>query len=246
MSQNALYSQDFTLTSGQCDLSNRALLRFFADCFQEAARNHAEALGLGVEHLAEAQKHWALTRILVTIDHIPERGETVTVNTWPKGMEGVFAFRDFEMKSGDGQMLARATSSWVVVDAETKRILPPPKDFELMFALKDRHALTTLPEKIETQLPEMDLHVRKIRYSDLDLIAHVNNARYLDFITDVIAENREGRFEPAGYCINFLKEIKLGDTLSIHLLKSNTENRHTVTGVRQGGVLCFTAWVEVR
>lgn len=221
-----IHKQEFLLTSGHCDPDNRAALRFFADCFQDAARKHAHSLDLGVEQLGEQNRFWALTRILCELEERPVQGARVIVETWPKGSQGLFALRDFTMNDPKGIVIARATSSWVVVDSRTRRILHPPREREELYARQGVHALAKQPPKIDAPKISPETHTRRLFYSDTDLIRHVNNARYLDFMIDVHPIDYLDQHQPKGYAINFLSECHAGETLKLDLYRE--EGRSTV------------------
>jgi len=49
----------------------------------------------------------------------PEWGQNITVETWPKGIDRLFAFRDFRILNSDGTVIGAATSSWMILDHDT-------------------------------------------------------------------------------------------------------------------------------
>jgi acyl-ACP thioesterase len=55
-----------------------------------------------------------------------------------------------------------------------------------------------------------------VRYSDLDLYDHVNNAKYMQWILDSYPEELLRRNEIVLFEINFLAEAKMGDEVAIH------------------------------
>ena len=56
----------------------------------------------------------------------PKWEDEVELTTWHKGREGVFSLRDFEITpAGGGSPLIQATSSWLLIDAGTRRMLRP-------------------------------------------------------------------------------------------------------------------------
>ena len=165
------------------------------DFMQDAAALHADELGCGLDFLHRNRMLWVLSRIRVAIDRMPEIGETIHVLTYPTGTERLFALRQFTITDADGGPLARATSCWLVLKAETYHPLRPESALERPLPLNEalpRHfsGLAKLPEVTEPAAPRQEVAVRP---SLIDVNRHLNNARYAAFASDVAAELAPGR-----------------------------------------------------
>ena len=88
------------------------------------------------------------------------------------------------MVSGSGQRLAAATSAWLIIDATTRRLVPP-KSLELSLpSLNDRFGLDEPLERLGlAENGEERMRVRAA-YSAVDALGHVNNSRYVEWICD--------------------------------------------------------------
>lgn len=71
---------------------------------------------------------WVLSRIYSEISLWPSWSDTIIIKTWPRGTDRLFALRDFEVRYPDGRTLAHATSSWLIIDLDTKRIQRPDQN----------------------------------------------------------------------------------------------------------------------
>ena len=58
---------------------------------QEAAGHHADDLGVSLRRLQEEDQAWVLSHLHLELDRPPVRDETVTIETWPLGLEGLYA-----------------------------------------------------------------------------------------------------------------------------------------------------------
>ena len=90
---------------------------------QDIAWEHAEILGLGYDKLQEEQQFWVLSRLLVKIKKRPVWGEKFTLETWPAGSDGFLAHRDINFIDSNGKSIIKATTSWLVLNLQTKRIV---------------------------------------------------------------------------------------------------------------------------
>ncbi|MDR2798008.1 MAG: acyl-ACP thioesterase, partial [Treponema sp.] len=86
-----IWQETFSVGFKDIDPSDRLTLGAIFDYFQEASINHAEHLGVGRVPMAQAGQVWILSRISVVLDHRPRYGETITLRSWPRGTEKLFA-----------------------------------------------------------------------------------------------------------------------------------------------------------
>lgn len=181
-----LLQRKFTIRHHEAGVDGTLRLAPLFDMFQDAAAEHAQILGCGMEYLQEQGRAWVLSRIAVEITRMPAIGETVTVETYPTGVERLFALRQFTVKDEKNAVIARATSCWLLLDAvalrplriaETLgRDLPQNED-------KPRHF--PVPAKI-APLPENVTELGyTVRLSQIDVNRHLNNAFFAAFVQDM-------------------------------------------------------------
>jgi acyl-ACP thioesterase len=210
-----VWRQAFTAGSYDVDFNQRATLETLARQFQEAAWNHAEALGVGYQRLQEQNRLWVLSRLLMKVEHYPRWGERVMVETWPRAAKSVFAMRDFEMREPGGSRLVAGTSAWLVLDNVSRK---PQRVDKLVSQVKvwpDRRALERDPEKLEACAPPSSNIDVTVRYSDIDVNGHVNNARYIRWIVDAYPVDFHREYAAQIIELNFLAEAIAGDVLSV-------------------------------
>ncbi len=149
--------------------------------FQESAWRNAESMGFGFKQLSEKDRFWVLSRLYLEMYRYPVWGDTVLLETWPKGMESLFALRDFRFKSADGkEILGAGTTAWLIIDGTTHRLQRIDHICEDM-PYYPQNALPRQPEKIE--LPEV-MHANGTivtGYLDVDVNNHVNNVCYINW-----------------------------------------------------------------
>lgn len=194
-------------------LSLHALFNYF----QDIAADHANKLGYGRDELLKQNHFWVLSRIYAEITALPLWEEKVRLTSWPRGTDKLFALRDFEMKSAEGQMMAHATSSWLIIDRDSKRIQRPDNNLtRLNSGLPGEPGILRNAEKIEPALPGGQTSPPfSVRISDLDVNLHTNNTSYLNWVTDTYDLDFMLRNAPLSVEINYLSESRFNDTVEI-------------------------------
>jgi acyl-ACP thioesterase len=210
-----IWQETFPVRFGNIDRSDRLTLASTFDFFQEAAVSHAESLGVGREALARLGQGWILSRISVFLERRPQWGETITVRSWPRGGDRLFAVRDYDIRDASGATVVRGRSNWLILDINKRRPLRPQTVMESLPCNEGLDALPGGAGALDPRENPVKAGERRARYSDIDYNGHVNNARYIQWIQDLTDPEL---LETAGIMrldINYLKEIKTGETIEL-------------------------------
>jgi acyl-ACP thioesterase len=175
---------------------------------QDIASDHAEKLGFGRDDLMRDNHFWVLSRIYAEIKKWPVWEDSIKVKTWPAGTDKLFALRSYEVRFPDGSFIASATSSWLILDRETKKIQRP--DSVLAKYNPNLHSGDS-PVRHASKLDPVneDNHIStgyRIKVSDLDINLHTNNVRYLKWIADTYDLDFILKNTPNSVEINYLAE----------------------------------------
>lgn len=182
---------------------------------QEAASRHAMQLGAGYGQMKEMGIYWVLSRMKVEIIKMPAMHEKATLVTWPKCFSGLFALRDFIMLDSDGEILAKATSAWLIIDMLTLRPRRPESTPLGFKRLENEHAIEEIPEKITPgSAVDNSLYI-KVNYSDLDINDHVNNTRYIEWACDLLGKEFFEKYNITSIETNYLDQVKYNEELHI-------------------------------
>ena len=208
----------------------------FMDLAQEIAYWAAEELGFGYDTLHIHHTAWVLSRMHVCFHRPVQWRDQMSLFTWHKGSAGLFYMRDFDLCTPEGEHCVSATSSWVVINEETRRLVRPEElanllqvDYEVDNAIAEAAPKVVLPKEMEAA----GEHV--VAYSDLDLIGHTNNARYAVWAMDCLPVEEAVRPLKHLY-INFNKETKAGDAVQLFRFK---EGETWFVDGRVEGKSCF-------
>jgi acyl-ACP thioesterase len=183
---------------------------------QQIAGEHAEKLGVGFDRMQAEGLAWVLARWQVSLERMPLPGETITLETWPSAVERLQCRREFIMRDASQAVLVRGGSWWVVVNTNTFRLQKPPPQLVAICPPETEFA----QEDFSFRLPQVKEGQKTIaapvRWSDIDVNQHVNNASYLDWVLQSVPVSEGRSCLSAGlrrFEINFKSEARLGDML---------------------------------
>jgi len=196
------------------DQQSRLSIVSAVNFFQESAWRNAETLGLGYRELAAKNRFWVLSRLYVEMYRYPLWGDTLQLETWPKGMESLFAMRDFRFKSADGKDLYGAgVTAWLIIDGTTHRLQRIEQICDDM-PHYPQNALERKLEKITLAATMKPQTCIVAGYTDVDINRHVNNVCYLNWAVNYLPlENEQLTVRSAE--INFLSEARLHSPIEI-------------------------------
>ena len=217
---------------------------------QEAASRHAEALGVSIQQLLSENYTWLLSRLKIKIASFPLWKDEIQISTWPSGAQRLFALRDFELQDKDNQAVAAAVSAWLVLDVQKRRPVRIAPFVERLKPLEGDHILLDTLDKLPGL--EFRTHEKKfvVRYRDLDINQHVNNASFVEWLVESVPVRVLNTSVLAELEINFLAEAFYEDHIlaACHPLDSqNTSFHHSLIRHPDGQELARarTAWRKV-
>lgn len=206
-------TRTFPVRAFEGDPSGLARPVTLLNMLQESALEHAGLLGVGVEELQKRGVTWVLSRYLLRVCAYPAVKETVEVQTWPSGREGIFTFRDFEVSAGS-RPLALATTSWALLDLHTRK---PVRLAEVLpeYPLHSHRVLPFPPGRMKG--PERSDHELpfRVRRSDVDINHHVNNTAFVEWALESVPSEVADRCRPAEIEILYRSEAFYGDTVTV-------------------------------
>lgn len=117
----AFHSHEITIHSYEIDFKSRLNIFSLFNYFQEIAWEHAGILHFGLEDLSKRNLFWVLSRVRVEIDRLPQWNEKIKLVTYPRGIDGLFALRDYEIYDSNDNRIISASSSWLILNAQNRR-----------------------------------------------------------------------------------------------------------------------------
>ncbi len=220
----------FQVRSYECGVDGRATLPTICNYLQEAASLDAEARGFSKSNFDAAGGNisWVLTRMKVKMTRYPCWEEKIEVVTFPRGGRRIVAWRDFEMRTANGETLGVATTEWMLIDLATRKVVPIPEsvfsclDPDLTPVLGDAPFTPRLawPADAEPSAP----FAFKAQQSHIDLNGHVNNVHYIEWMLEPLPVSSVcGEME-----IVFRSETLAGDDVLVTTAEADGATWHRV------------------
>lgn len=234
----------FKVTSADTDMFARLRLGALINYLVQSAIESADRLGFGYGGIREQNLFWVLSRLTVELYRPLKWYEMVEVETWPKNVERILYLRDFILRDSDAAVVARATSGWLAVDLETRRM----KKIEGLHAeyfnhLRDKHAIEKSPDKL-FPVSEGEIFDFRSGYYDIDLNGHVTTTRYADWMMDSLSADFHSENYPRKLSLNLMKETMPDETIRL-LRKENNEKHYLFEGINaNNNSSAFRALIE--
>ena len=171
------YTENHIIACYEADANQLLKPTAMLDWMQEVAGRDATKLGFGYDHLIQNNTAWVLARTHVRFHQYPKWRDNVLLQTWHKGAFKVLYLRDFQLLNEAGEALVSATTSWLIIDMNTRRMVRNPELASSPETCIFEHAIEepadkiTIPADVEPTLSG----THKVVWSDIDTMAHVNN-----------------------------------------------------------------------
>lgn len=183
---------------------------------QEMAWVHSDLLGLDRAWYEEHQLTWVVRSLQLDIVAPIVNGQTFTVSTEVVGSRRALSRRQTELCGSDGSIAARVLIDWVGLGPTGRPVRIPS---EIITMLSESGAATFDPIRAALGYtpPGAAIHQVTVRPRDIDPMAHVNNATYLDFMEEGIATAGDAADlvrVPRRYQLEYVTAAELGDGLS--------------------------------
>ncbi|CAL5438559.1 unnamed protein product [Camellia sinensis] len=240
-----VFCQNFSIRSYEIGADRTASIETLMNHLQETALNHVKSAGLlgdgfgSTPEMCKKNLIWVVTKMQVLVDRYPTcRGDVVQVDTWvaasgKNGMRCDWLVHD--CRTGD--ILTRASSVWVMMNKETRRLSKIPNEVrgEIGTFFVDSPPVVDEDSRKLLKLDESTAdYIRNgltPRWSDLDVNQHVNNVKHIGWILEV---------NNAGYCrvhhCQFWSHELCGMTLEYRRECGRDSVLQSLTTVSGGGV----------
>lgn len=222
----SIWRTKHTVYSYEIDANKKAMLHVLFGYMIDCAWSHVNATEFSYGELKKQNLMWVLARFLMIIREYPKWSDTITVETWGKGVDSLFTLRDFVIYAENRDKLITATSSWLMLDKDTHR---PQR-------------LHTLQEKWPWQLDKNELDVKlkklpelrnpetstfdRVRFSDVDANKHARALKYIQWIIDSYPSEIVENYRIRELEIDFLNETAAGNDI---LVKTETVDGSDLT-----------------
>jgi fatty acyl-ACP thioesterase B len=248
-----VYRQTFVIRSYEIGADRTASIETMMNHFQETALNHVWMSGLAGDGFGATRAMscrnliWVVTRMQVHVEQYPAWGDVVEMDTWvaasgKNGMRRDWLVRDYKT----GQILARATSTWVMMNRKTRKLSKMPEEvraeicpyFLERSAIKDESLLTQKIIRLNgnAEFVRSGLTPRR---SDLDMNQHVNNVKYIGWMMESVPPAILDGYELASMSLEYRRECGQSDVVqsmtSLEPSTTSSESESAEGGAESNG-----------
>ena len=243
----AIQTYTYKISSFHTDASGKLFVHQLLNFLQDAAHNHADGFGFGQRQLVDHDLFWVLSRLTIEMSSLPNYGDEIKLSTWVKSIHGSISEREFSISRGD-EILVNASSLWFCLSGQSHKPARLPVEYSNLMEINDTYATANGSEKVAEPGAGRDKSagIKVIaRFSDIDMVDHVNNATYARWMMDEISPEYQQKHNFKKLNINYLGECFLGDKLNInHDSITHSDILHEVINISSSNVICRaqSAW----
>ena len=186
MSGITKYTEKIRIYNHYTNYKGRLFVKTLCDLFNDTAEAQTEMLGVDVDTLNAQGLTWMLHRLHIQMYKMPMKEEEVYIETWPSGIDRLFALRDYRMVRQDGEVLVEATSEWMAIDLKRRR---PVRLSEKVIDMSTDNGLEKIQMPAFLNEKEVGDEMTGQRnfsatFDNIDFNGHVTQASYMRWITN--------------------------------------------------------------
>ncbi len=206
-----MYEVSYRVRFSDIGRNNKLRLYNLPKWFQDSSIEHSESLGVGIPFLAPRNLAWLLTSWQIDIIRLPEYNECVQVRTWPFDFKGAFGYRNYEMRTSDGEVIVRSYAIWLHTDVAKMKPAKTSDEELKRYGFSPRLEMEYTPRKISLPDEMQTVDRLVVQEHSADMYQHLNNAMYVDIASDYLPQEAEIK----RIRVDYRKQMKVGDTMLI-------------------------------
>ena len=221
------YRKEYVVKSYEADCHGFLRLLTLMNLLQDAAMDSAEELGIGLKKCSEKGLTWFGSDYFLEISRLPKMNEHFFIETWPAETKLWGAIRDFFVYDAQGNIIIKVSSQWVLIDVARLRPVLLSKHFPDYQAWPERAIPVDFMKIKEPENFERE-DTLIVRFDDIDINHHVNNAIYLLWASECVQNDFRLKHYPAEIEINFKKSAVYGESIWILTSQKGEETYHSI------------------
>lgn len=218
------YRKEFHIRPTEVDRYGRLKPSAMLLYIQQTAGEHSDSFQLTYDALAQRGIFWAVIRHKIEITRLPRENEKITLETWPMPTTRVAYPRSTVAYDEQGNVLFRSICLWILMDLNNRSMLIPGKSGVEVEGFLRGDELSTTKSLMPLTLPNRIC--RQVVYSDLDRNGHMNNARYLDWVQDLLPSDHHREHPMKELTVCYINEALETQSLDLNWELDEDGNLH--------------------
>ncbi|KAK9282414.1 hypothetical protein L1049_005331 [Liquidambar formosana] len=224
------YKEKFIVRSYEVGINKTATVETMANLLQEVGCNHAQGVGFSTDGFATTltmrKLHliWVTARMHIEIYKYPAWSDVVEIETWCQSEGRIGTRRDWILKDyATGQVIGRATSKWVMMNQDTRRLQKVTDDVRDEYLVYcPRTPRLAFPEENNSSLKKISKLEDPAQFSrlglvprraDLDMNQHVNNVAYIGWVLESMPQEIIDTHELQTITLDYRRECQQDDVV---------------------------------
>jgi len=226
-----IYCNNYKIGFEDIGVNNEATNKALLGIMQDISCLHSASVGFGVLEVEAKKRAWMLLDWKMKVIKRPKYNDDIKVETWSRKVERLYAYRDFQIKDKDGNIIAIGTSRWIFVDTDRRRPVRLTADIADLY--ESEIGKNVFPEEIEDikyddYLFKKDYYIQR---RDIDINGHMNNLNYLDMAYEILPDDIYKNKVFDNIRIIYKKEILYGDKVECYYEEQS--NKYIITAKKQ-------------
>lgn len=238
----SVYSHEWEINFLQCTPNGRLKHTELCNILQLTAGYHAELGGINFTDMQIHDQAWVLSRMRVEIEELPKWGDVITVTTWINDLQGSRSIRAFEVHVDERKLIGSVTY-WAVFNTKLRKAEALALPHEHVLKYPERKATAASFKKVDLSREFASHYKRNVVLSDVDIVDHVNNVKYLEWCLDAIDPLPILKQKLKNFDMNFMRELKMGDAVHVN---NGTDELFTYFSINKKEKPCFALEIEWR
>lgn len=226
-----MYTFDSRVRYSEVGTDGNMTLIALLDYFQDCSTFHSEDIGLGTDYLRELNQVWMLSAWQICVNRYPRLCERIVTGTAPYAFKGFVGYRNFVMKTAEGEVLAYANSIWSLMDLARMAPAKPSEKMLEGYVLEERYPMEYAPRKIHVPAEGRPMEHFTVKEHHLDTNNHVNNGQYVRMAMDYIPKE----FSVGQLRVEYKNQAVLGDMVYPVVAADRENGLYTVCLNREDG-----------
>lgn len=223
------FQKEYTIGAREMGKSNKLTNYGMLAFLEDIAVCHSDTVGFGVKDIETKNRAWLLMDWYLEVKERPSFGENIIAKTWATNIKAPThkVYRDFEILKSNGDLVAKATSKWILFDVKSQKITKVDNTILDLYKPDgdDKWAIQKLGRLSESEEYD-DMISYKVNRFDIDINKHVHNLNYINIAYEVLPEDIYSGEELKHVHIMYKHQIKLGET--VKCLYKSQDNKHLI------------------
>lgn len=220
----AFFENDFYIRMRDVDKNNKITNEGILGFFEDIAGLHSDSIGYGIKNIDETGLSWILLHWKIKVIKRANYGDNIHIKTWSRYSSKIYTYRDFEMYSSNGELLAIATSKWALINATTGKLAKIENELIEKYKPEEKSVFDEL-EVQKLKQPEVysSLYEYTVLRRDIDVNNHMHNLYYLDVAYEALPPEIYEHIDFKNIEIMYKTGAKLNENLKCLYSKINNE-----------------------